>query len=217
MAGNGDGSIYQLYFNGSTWSNQNLTQITKGKPATGGGWMSGFARGNYQYVYFLSSVGDPLTYTGHVHEYSYGNKWVDRDWTVAAHGALADTAYSNGTAAFLVPGTTQKEVYYSEFSGNGDIRNIHQMTFQNSKWTDTNLSEVTGGAGPTFGNQMVGFATQGIDQLHIYLVPDDGFVHQFYYNNQTWSEQILPSVGAAGGGMAGFAVGNLQHVYYISN
>ena len=94
------------------------------------------------------------------------------------------------------------------------------MTFQNNIWTDTNLSGVTGGAGgagPTFGNQMVGFAMQGNDQLHVYLVPDDGFVHQFYYNIHTWSDQILPSVGVAEGGMAGFAIGNLQHVYYISN
>ena len=178
--------------------------------------MSGFAKGNFQYVYFQSPVGIPTKYVGHIHEYSYVDNWVDTDLTVAAHGALSDTAYSNGTAAFLVPGTTRKEVYYSVFAWNGDLRDIHRMTFQNNNWKDTNLSEVTGGAGPTFGNQMVGFATQGNDQLHIYLVPDDGFVHQFYYNNKTWSDEILPSVGNGGGGMAGFAIGNLQHVYYIS-
>ena len=200
--------IHQLYFNGWTWSNENLTQEIKGaKPALSGGWISGFANGNFQYVYFQSP-------SGHVHEYSYVNNWVDTDLTVVAGGVVSDTATINGTAAFLVPGTTQREVYYSAAS----TRDVHRMTFQKTKWTDTNLSQVTGGAGPTEYSQMVGFATQGNDQLHIYLISGTGYVgyvDQLYYNNKAWSYEPLPSVQTAEA-MAGFAVGNLQHVYYVS-
>lgn len=207
-AGNGNSSaIHQLYFNGSTWSNQNLTSITHGARAAEGSWMSGFAIGNFQYVFFSASG------KGHVHEYSYINSWTDQDLTVAGGGVATHLPSNAGTAAFVVPGTTQMEVYY-EAEGNSDV---HQMTFQNNKWADTDLSSLTGVVDPNPGDQIIGFATTPNNQLHVYLRSNNPTqsVDQLYYNGTAWSGEALPSDPPLNFGMAGFALGNSQRVYYF--
>jgi hypothetical protein len=204
-AGNGDSSaIHQLYFNGSTWSNQNLTSMIHGARANQGTWMSGFAIGNFQYVFFAAAG------KGHIHEYSYINSWTDQDLTVAGGGVATQVLGNSGTAAFVVPGTTQMEVYYAAEENN----DVHQMTFQSNQWTDTDLSTLTGMAGPN-GSQIIGFATTPNNQLHVYLAPGNPFVDQLYYNGTAWLGEALPSSQPSDFGMAGFALGNSQRVYYI--
>ena len=201
-------TIYHLYFNGSKWVRQNLTAVTKGEKAQGATWMSGFANANDQYVFFQGV-------DGHIHEYSDVTSWKDQDLTVLAGGVAATSFEGNGTAAFIVPGKTQMEVYYA----GGSTEQLHCMTFKSGKWKDANLTTLTGGPGPYSLSQMVGFATTPNNQFHVYLggIGED-VIEQFFYNGKSWAAQELPSVGPAGigPGIAGFSLGNLQHVYYIS-
>jgi hypothetical protein len=198
-------SVHQLYFNGLWWSNENLTQEINGAGNPGNS-LYGFANGNFQYVYFQSS-------DAHIHEYSYVDNWADTDLTVAAGGV--PSSLCEGMAAFVVPGTTQKEVYY----GDPNCQDLHRMTFQNNEWTDTDLSTIIGGAPlVNIGFLMFGFATPGNDQLHIYLTLDNSvFLSQLYFNGAAWFDEQLPSVGGFATAEAGFAIGNLQHVYYFSD
>ena len=45
--------IHQLYYNGVTWSDEDLTAATNGVSAFTGSGVSGFSIGNAQYVYFI--------------------------------------------------------------------------------------------------------------------------------------------------------------------
>jgi hypothetical protein len=120
-----------------------------------------------------------------------------------------------GVGAFVVPGTTTIEVFYSATSE----FHIHQLASKNGAWMDRDLTALTGGPGGFLTPQTLGFATKG--QLHIFFPGNPaGDVNQLYYDGTTWSDEdvtVLASgdQGAGSSGMAGFAVGNDERVYYI--
>jgi len=200
-------AIRQLYFNGTSWSNQNLTAATKGAKAMAGTWMTGFSIGNFQYVFFAAP-------NGHIHQYSYVDNWADLDVTKAAGGAPIFGG-EDGITAFVVPGTTQVELYYTAASN----YDMHQITFDGS-WSDTDLTAMTGGQPPITGSQLVAFATTPNNQFHLYYggANSDTWINQYYFNGSYWQEQTLPSASINGlfSGIAGFSIGNLQYVYYVS-
>jgi hypothetical protein len=192
--GDGVTEIEQLYFNGSTWSNENVTQAIKGTQAESYLAISGFAIGNDPYLFFTGS-------DQHLHEYSNVNGWTDLK-------VNNNTVYGV-PAAYVIPGTTQMEVDYFAFSN----RDLHQLTYAKGKWTNIDLSSI---ANSSLYSTIVGFATTPNDQLHVYAVGSNNDVDQLYFNGSTWSYQTLPSVpNRENGPLAGFAIGNLQYVYYL--
>ena len=203
-------TIRHLVFNGKVWKNQNITALSKGAKAQSANYLSGFSIGDAQYVYFTDK-------NGHVHEFSFVSSWQDLDVTAASGGVPGGTFTGSGTASFVVPGTTQREVYYAA----GNNQDVHRATFHNNTWTDSDLSSLTGTSGVISQSQITGFATTPNNQLHVYFSSfGNGDVNQLFYNGSAWSESTLPSVPVIviGGPctMAGFAIGNLQHVYYVS-
>jgi len=50
-----DYHIHQLYFNGSAWSDADLTALTGGAVASNSSGMTGFSIGNAQYLYFCAN------------------------------------------------------------------------------------------------------------------------------------------------------------------
>jgi hypothetical protein len=202
--------IRHLYYNGTKWKNESVTMKSKGAKAQAATYISGFSNGDEQYVYFQAT-------DGHIHEFSFIGSWKDLDVTVASGGVPSATFEGNGTASFLVPGTNQKEVYYAA----GNNQDVHRATFKNNTWKDSDLSSLTGTSGAISLSQIVGFTTTPNNQLHVYFSSfGNGLVNQLFYNGSSWSESSLPSVPVIviGGpcNMAGFAIGNLQHVYYVS-
>ncbi len=196
--------IYQIVLKGGAWYGEDETVMTHGAKGDGT-WMAGFAIGNAQYAFFEDGK-------GRIHEYSYGAggnwNWVDKNLTAVTKGGKSDTSSLTGVAAFVIPGTSRMEVYYGT-----SYVDVHQMTFQNHKWTDADI----GGPGPVYMSQIVGFATTPNDQFHVYHQSEPGGqfgVYQQYFNGG-WSSQQL-SNGLTEGGLTGFAIGNLQYVYYIS-
>ena len=202
--GDGVTLIDQLYFNGSTWSNENLTQAIQGTEGENNTAASGFAIGSAPYIFFTGT-------DKHVHEFSDVSGWTDQDLTVAAKSA--GVTVDGVPAAFVVPGTTQIEVYYFA-AKNADI---HQMTFASNKWKDTDLSSATGGSFIAQFQDIIAFPTTPNNNLHVYSEGENECEDQLYYNGSSWSYQVLPSVCGSGdsGALAGFAIGNLQYVYYI--
>lgn len=199
--------IYQLYFNGSSWSNQDLTKQIKGaKQALRISPLSGFANGNHQYVFFESL-------NGHVQQYSYANSWTSTDLTKASAGVPGNVSggmIGNGATGFAVPGTTQIEVYYAATK----TFDVQRLTFQNNKWTDTNLSALTGGPSVGNGAQILGFASAPSNQLNVFYFPALRDLYQLLYTGTSWSDEQLPSV--AGNSPAGFALNTGRYVYYVS-
>jgi hypothetical protein len=201
----GPNDIYHFVLKGSAWYVEDETLTTHGAKGDGT-WMAGFAIGNAQYAYFEDAKGN-------IHEYSYGDggnwNWVDKNLTKLTKGPKSALQLQTGVTSFVIPGTSRKEVYYAA----NPFFDLHQMTFKNKKWTDTDI----GGPAPLSSSQMVAFATAPNDQFHLYeqVVAGGNGVDQLYYNG-SWSSQQLVSVLTAGGGTTGFAIGNLQYVYYIT-
>jgi hypothetical protein len=201
----GNGTVHQLYFNGSNWFDQNLTSLSRGAKARANSfrsWMGGCGVGNHQYVFFVAK-------NGHVHMYSFVNKWTDTDWTKRTGITGMDSV-----VGFAIPGTSRCEMYFN----NGLLGNLEQLSYDDAhpaNWTVSDLTSFTGASGSASG--AVAFATTPNDQFHFYSVAGNG-VDQFYFNGTNWIFQNLP-----GGnywepyGMAGFSVGNLQHVYYLAS
>jgi hypothetical protein len=68
----------------------------------------------------------------------------------------------------------------------------------------------------TYGG-ITAFLTTPNKQYHIYLAPDTD-IYQLYYNGASWSvEDLTGGQGQADyyADMAGFAIGNTQHVFYF--
>jgi len=199
---------YQLYFNGTSWSNQDLSTITGGHCYTQ--WATGIAVGNAQHVicpgFGLYSNNLDLL------DIHYGSSWSLTDITFSAGGARTPLNGSSGVAVLAAAG--KGEVY-----GVTDDTDLHQYTFAGGHWADLDLTSSIGApTDPHYGG-IVAFATRPNNQYHVYYQPDND-VYQLYFNGSSWSYQNL--TGGAGqasynSGMAGFAIGNLQHVFYMSS
>jgi len=193
--------VQQLYFNGSAWSQQSLTQATHGASAEtsyGDSWIAACVSGNYQFIFFTSP-------DFHLHEFSYINNWQDTDLTFLT----GLTSGGSSPAAFITPGIAPEiDVYYSDTSGH--VHEFWSSIVNLEDNGDYDLTALTGASTALEG--AVGFATTPNDQQHFYTRANNG-VEQFYFNGSNWSAQDL-----AGGnywkpyGLAGFAVGNL-HTY----
>ena len=108
--------IHQLYYNGTRWSDEDLTGETGGMTAIPGTEVSGFAIGNLQHVFFLGS-------DLHVHQLYYNNAiWADQDITAMGGGVVTD--FQN-VLAFRTTPNNQFHVYYLANNNNA----VHQLYF----------------------------------------------------------------------------------------
>src|SRR5215831_8144283 len=96
---------------------------------------------------------------------------------------------------------------------------VHHLWYNNSNWQDVDLTALTGGGIATPFGAIAAFRTTPNNQLHVYYVDSNAqHVHQLYYNGSSWIDNDLTSF--TGGpqayayGISGFAIGNLQYVFY---
>jgi len=196
---------YQLYFNGSTWSYQDLTSLTGAYCYTQ--WATGVAVGNMQHVVCPGYAGssDNLDLL----DINYNNSvWSYQDITFLAQSSPINL--SSGLAVF--PVLSQGEVY-----GVTDDTHIHQYTYKRAQWTGIDLTASVGAPSDPYFGAMVAFPTKPNNQFHIYYQPTND-VYQLFYNGSAWAINNLTNSGQVSydSGMAGFAIGNLQHVFYLS-
>ncbi len=196
--------VHQLFYNGTSWADSDLTALAKGPQAFGP--VTGFSVGNFQYVYYISS-----TSPNHVHELLYNNSnWVDSDLTALTGG-------KPGTIAQMVAFTTSPalHVYYRD----ADSSHIHQLFSDNgTSWQDTDLTISTGAplsiylsAGMNNGNLQ-----------YVYFVDSSNHLNQLYYNNVTWSDtdltQLTHAIPLETGSVAAFAIAKTKKIrVYATN
>jgi hypothetical protein len=171
-----DGSVthvHQLFYNGTSWADSDLTNLSKGPQALGP--VTGFSVGNFQYVYYVSR-----TTPNHVHQLLYNNSsWVDSDLTALTGGRP-------GTIAQLVAFTTSPalHVYYRDAASS----HIHQLfSDSGTSWQDTDLTSITGG---TLAINLSAGINNGNLQF-VYSLDGSSHLHQLYYNNLNWSDTDL--------------------------
>ena len=190
-----DDSVHQLFYNGVSWSDENLTSATGAPLALAKSPVSGFSIDNFQYVYYIGS-------DHHLHQLLYNNvKFADTDLTKTAGGPLART--TTKLVAFTT-GSPAAHVYYQSANGH-----IHQTyTVERSTWQDQDLTAIAKGT-PARGVWMAGFNTGNFQ--YVYFVATTGHVHQLFYNNSTWTEKDLTALSgseavASGSGVSAFVI-----------
>jgi hypothetical protein len=210
--------MHQLYFNGSSWTDQDLTVLTGAScypgnpfPPVGAGYIAGFAVGNQQHL-FCPGLDASKQHEHMIHIYYNNSIWTSEDITALVGGGTI--AYNGAVAGFRYPGKAQLEVYGVTFDGH-----VHQFTFKNKKWTDEDLTASIGAPADNYSGGAVAFPTAINNQFHIYYQPSTD-VYQLYFNGTNWNVgDLTGGTGQAdyyGSGMAGFAIGNLQHVFYLA-
>jgi hypothetical protein len=202
--------LHQLFFNGTSWVDNDLTSITGGAYCYAD-WLAGFSVGNLQHV-FCAGYAPGYTDLSLLHIYYNNSTWkyevIDTGGRPMELGA--------GIAGFKVPKVNQLELY--SITDDTDFNRFYHVV-KPSQWVLRDLSAEIGAPTDAQYGQIVAFVTTPNDQYHIYYAPTTE-VYQLYYNGSYWSIDDL--TGGAGNadpnsGMAGFAIGNLQHVFYMSN
>lgn len=202
--------LHQLYFNGTSWSDADLTSITGAYCYTQ--WITGFAVGNLQHVY-CPGFGKQSNNLDMLHIYYNNSTWVYEDITYQAGGSRAPINLGSGVAAFKFPGYPQWEVY-----GVTDDTHFVEYTRTSPNWFEIDLTADFGAPIDSQFGGIVAFLTRPNDQIHLYYAPSTE-VYQLYWNGTTWVvEDLTSGSGQAddNSGMAGFAIGSLQHVFYMS-
>ncbi len=171
-----DGHVHQHFYNGVSWSDDDLTVLSGGPAASG--QVSGFSVGNYQYVYYVS-----LKAPQHVHQLLYNNAgWVDSDLTVLSKSKVQ--AINNyGLVAFTT--SPALHVYYQQYP----IGDIHQLySTDGSTWQDQDLTTLTGAPQPYI--LWSGFNIGNLQYVY-YQDKVSLDLHQLNYNNANWSDTDL--------------------------
>jgi hypothetical protein len=205
-------SVHQLFFNGTSWSDEDLTAETGAAPPDGGFWV-GFSIENYQYLFYAD-------FFGYLHELYYNNiGWTDVDLSLQLGAPAVGVGFIPITA-FVIPGTQTMEVFYT--TAGGDIYQI--STSDNVSWSQQDLTALTHGPSASIQDAITAFATTPNNQLHVYYISSasqsQDHVNQLFFNGSSWSNQDLTSTTHAGNavdyeGMSGVSVGNYQYVYYV--
>lgn len=202
---------YQLYFNGTSWSYQDLTSIVGGAYCYGD-WITGFSVGNVQHL-FCAGYQPNSSNLNLLHLYYNNSTWVYEDVVTAGEQMYLGA----GISAFKVPGVNQLEVF--SVTADSHVDRFTRVVNPN-QWLFNDLSnEIGAPADGQFGQSVAFVTTKPNTQYHIYYAPSSE-VYQLYYNGTAWSVGDL-TFGAGNAdpnsGMAGFAIGNWQHVFYMSN
>jgi Fungal fucose-specific lectin len=205
--------LHQLYFNGTSWSDSDLTSIIGGAYCYTS-WIAGFAVGNLQHV-FCPGFGKYSNNLDMLHIYYNNSTWVYEDVTFQAGGSQTPMNLGSGVAAFKVPNANQFEV----FGITDDTHfNRYYHVVKPAQWIDQDLTNNIGAPSDGQFGGIVAFPTTPNNQYHMYYAPSTE-VYQIYYNGLAWSiEDLTGGAGQAddNSGMAGFSIGNLQHVFYMS-
>ncbi len=208
--------LHQLFFNGSSWSDEDLTSALGGAYCTPG-WIAGFARANEQHI-FCAGYAQNSNSLDMLHFYYNNNNWLVEDLTYASDGNAGTPMQSgSGVSAFNVPGANQLEVY--GVTTDAHVHRYYHLGYKlghPARWYDEDLSAEGAPNDYQIGG-MVSFPTTPNNQFHVFYAPDNN-VYQLFNPGTGWQVENITGIGQADnvGRMAGFAVGNEQHVFYIS-
>ena len=206
--------VRQLFFNGTSWGDEDLTSETGGPAAMTKSSVAGFSFQNYQYVFYSAS-------DGHIHQLLYNNiDWADTDLTAQTGGPASDGLE---LTAFATTPNNALHVYYGSAN-----RHINQLYNVGGGWASQDLTALTGG--PASGGRWIsGLSIQNFQ--YVYYYGSDRNVHELFYNNSTWTdENISPGNQGPNGGtgitatlipgtkkIRVYFVGAANHVFQLSS
>ena len=151
--------IHQLFYNNASWSDEDITALSKSSPASTASAMSAFVIPGTKKmrVYFVSGK------TRHIMQLASTNngKWSSSDLTKKAKGSVPDeqiVAFPNSSGGKV-------NIYY--VAGH-DINRIYQPTA--TTWANEDLTALTNGGAADSIDQLAGFSLN--NNLYLYYVVD---------------------------------------------
>ena len=87
--------------------------------------------------------------------------------------------------------TPAVHIYYTAYP----VFDLHQIfSPDGTHWQDQDLTQITGGPrGPDLPYQLAGFNIGNFQYVY-FLFNSDGHIHQFFYNNSSWSNEDLTAI-----------------------
>jgi len=202
---------YVFNFNGTVWSYQQITNSGVYGAYCEAVWATGFEEGSRGPYLFCPGYVDSSQLNLLQFSLAGGATWEVADITETLNELKLGTGiagYKIGSGEIAVVAET-------------DDTHIHQYWAVRYRgewdWDDMDMTAGYGAPADPYSGQIVAFVTPG-DQQHIYYAPSTE-VYQLYYNGSTWQVEDLTNGAGnadANSGMAGFPIGNKQHVFYMS-
>jgi hypothetical protein len=195
--------VRQLFFNGTSWGDEDLTAESGGPSAIAKSPVTGFSLQNFQYVFYAAS-------NGHIHQLLYNNSiWADSDLTSQTSGPTSDGLE---LTAFATTPNNALHVYYVSTS-----KHVNQLYNVGTGWQNQDLTALTGGP-LSAGRWMSGVNVANLQ--YVYYFGSDRNVHELVYNNVSWTdEDISPgNQGPVGGsGIAAMVIPGTKkiRVYFV--
>ena len=151
--------IHQLFYNNASWTDEDLTALSKSSPASSASTMSAFVISGTKKmrVYFVSGT------NGHIMQLASTNngKWTSSDLTKKAKGSVPDAQI----VAF--PDATDRKVNVYYVAGH-HVNRIYQPSA--TTWANEDLTALTNGGSADSLDQLAGFSLNN-DQ-YLYYVAD---------------------------------------------
>lgn len=201
--------VIQGYNVGNGWEYQDMTQFGAAQPE--GTSLTAFSVGNLQYCFYVA-------FGGYIHELFYNNStWKDTNLTALTRTVPSWESPDGSVSAMIVPGTKKLLVYYI-----GSNNHVIQLSSGNNvKWIGLDLTKKVKGplANPAQG--AIAFATTPNKQIHVFYAVGNHINQLFQAAPNKWQNFDLTDETDGGlafynGQMAGFSIGNEQHVYYLA-
>lgn len=155
------GDVHQLYYNNANWADEDLTALANTVPSPeypNGALSAMVVPGTKKLrVYYIGT-------NNHVIQLASTNnkKWTSADLTKKTKGPLANS--SNGAIAFATTPNNQIHVFY--VAGN----HVNQLFLPTpaTKWSNTDLTALTGGGLADYAGEMSGFSIA--NEQYVYYV-----------------------------------------------
>jgi hypothetical protein len=199
---------YQLYFNGSSWSYQDLTSIIGGAYCYNQ-WIAGFAVGNLQHL-FCPGYGTYSSDLHLLHIYYNNSTWVYEDVTYKA-GGLETPLNPSGVGAFKVPNVNQLEVYSLTDDGHFN-RDYHVV--KPAQWIHDDLTNSIGAPSDSQYGGVAAFVSPANNYYHTYYATG-GVLYHVAYNGTSWRISKVSTNAQSNSGVAGFALGSTEYVFFL--
>lgn len=203
-------NVDELRFNGSSWTLTNLMTATSATSAATESRLTAHLWSNSDNVWYVGT-------DSHIHELAYYGSpasWHTADVTSLASGPDADadsplTSHVNGSS---------DNVFYVAAQGD-----IHELSFNGSTWTDTDITYASGAPQPTVtgADNLTGVVNGFYDYEDTFFVANgDINVITLTESNSTWSTYDINSTSGgyppySGGVLTSHMYRTNEEVYYI--
>lgn len=206
----GDNLLYELKWNGSTWSATNLTNTTSAPSVAPGTALAGYsADTDRPRVFYFDSL-------NHLHQtYWTGSSWMDQDLVDTVAATLAEPGSTLLALGVDLGSGQHSRIFYLDSDNE-----IHEVGWKNGNWFKVKL---TTAADVAPGTPLSGYAADG-QYFRLQYLDVDNKVRHLWWDGSSWGLANLTTttsaaIAAPGSSLLSFGVkdstGEHSRIYYL--